>query len=88
LTQCLLLPHPSWWWHGTALLKASLALTSSTPLAVNTPTTTSTVVNPDVKPIPMANFDQDLSVPTILQERYSVVLVKNNILYHLYENRL
>jgi len=27
-------------------------------------------------------------VPTILQERYSVVLVKNNILYHLYENRL
>ena len=48
---------------GVALLKASLALTSSAPGAANPPSSSPT--NPDVKPIPTANFDQDLGVSII-----------------------
>ena len=47
---------------GVALLKASLALTSSAPSATNSSLTSNTATNPDVKPIPTANFDQDLRV--------------------------
>jgi len=50
---------------GVALLKASLALTSSTPGAVNSSSSSNTPVNPDVKPIQTANFDQDLGVSII-----------------------
>jgi chaperonin GroEL len=49
---------------GVALLKASLALTSSAPGAANSASTT-TPTNPDVKPIQTANFDQDLGVSII-----------------------
>ncbi|KAI0249353.1 chaperonin GroL [Lactifluus subvellereus] len=48
---------------GVALLKASLALTSSAPGAANP--SSSSPINPDVKPIPTANFDQDLGVAII-----------------------
>ncbi|EMD31541.1 hypothetical protein CERSUDRAFT_144847 [Gelatoporia subvermispora B] len=44
---------------GTALLKASLALAVNTPGAASQPT------SPDAKPIPTANFDQDLGVSII-----------------------
>jgi chaperonin GroEL len=50
---------------GVALLKASLALTSSTPGAANTSLSSNTPANPDVKPIQTANFDQDLGVSII-----------------------
>ncbi|KAH9843097.1 chaperonin Cpn60/TCP-1 family [Rhodofomes roseus] len=43
---------------GVALLKASLALTSKAPGSQAT-------ASPDVKPIPTANFDQDLGVSII-----------------------
>ncbi|KAI9507663.1 chaperonin GroL [Russula earlei] len=49
---------------GVALLKASLALVSSAPGAVNTSSASSTP-NPDAKPIQTANFDQDLGVSII-----------------------
>ncbi|KAH8078412.1 chaperonin GroL [Cristinia sonorae] len=45
---------------GVALLKASLALSSNSPGSNN-----SASLNPDVKPIPTANFDQDLGVSII-----------------------
>jgi len=48
-----------------ALLKASLALTSSAPGAANLSSTPTTPTNPDVKPIQMADFDQDLGVSII-----------------------
>ena len=49
---------------GVALLKASLTLTSSAPGVAN-PSSTSSPINSDVKPIQTANFDQDLGVSII-----------------------
>ena len=49
---------------GVALLKASLTLTSSAPGAAN-PSSASSPINSDVKPIQTANFDQDLGVSII-----------------------
>ena len=48
-----------------ALLKASLALTSSAPGAANSSSTPTTPTNPDVKLIQTADFDQDLGVSII-----------------------
>ena len=50
---------------GVALLKASLALISSAPGAANSSSNPTTPINPDVKPIQTANFDQDLGVSII-----------------------
>jgi chaperonin GroEL len=44
---------------GVALLKASLSLSTNSPGTSNLPT------NPDAKPVPTANFDQDLGVTII-----------------------
>ncbi|KIM91787.1 hypothetical protein PILCRDRAFT_811057 [Piloderma croceum F 1598] len=44
---------------GVALLKASLVLTTNSPGSANLPT------NADAKPVPTANFDQDLGVTII-----------------------